>query len=124
MGAEPPAPVVAGPSARRLLFSATKRPEVGLVVQRIEPESPVTDMRRDNNPGMRVILAPGDIVTHVEGRRIDSLPTYYRLLAEGGEAVRLMVMNRRTGCDPLPKFRSRSCERILVPRLGLERVLG
>lgn len=96
-GADPPTVVVAGPSARRLLFSAIMTRGVGLVVQRVEPESPVRDMRRADNPGMRVILEPGDIVTHVDGQRIDSLPTYYRLLAEGGEAVRVTLVNRRTG---------------------------
>jgi len=95
--ADPPTVVVAGPSARRLLFSAIMTRGVGLVVQRVEPESPVRDMRRADNPGMRVILEPGDIVTHVDGQRIDSLPTYYRLLAEGGEAVRVTLVNRRTG---------------------------
>lgn len=102
-GAESPSPAASEPARvnaatgpRRLLFTAVMRPGLGLLVKHIEQGSPVTNMRRVGDSGTRITLEAGDIVTHVDGSRIDSLPTYFRLLETGRDTVVLTVIDTRT----------------------------
>jgi hypothetical protein len=83
--------------AYRLLINVYVTDDGSLRVASLAPNSPATDMVRVGRPGLRGILEPGDIITHVNHTRIDSLKTYYEHLDDSNGEDTATIIDKYSG---------------------------
>ncbi|WP_197490734.1 caspase family protein [Planctomyces sp. SH-PL62] len=96
-GPEPGPASIAGATEERLLISVEYRPEGGMKVVAVDPQSPTLQLKPARDPSQTAMLIAGDVITHVNGVEIDSPFTYARALARTPGRAVLTIIDRASG---------------------------
>ncbi len=86
-------------SSRVLLINIHDLGEAGLSVLAVSWFSPTRNMVRASNPWLRGSLERGDIITHVNGRRVQGVRTLQEELDRPRTALTLTVVDCRTSAS-------------------------
>ncbi len=71
------------PPPYRLMIMGAYYPEQGFRIASVEANGPATRLVKPGDPNSRGSLQAGDLITHVDGQRVDSLQTFYDLVKAG-----------------------------------------
>jgi S1-C subfamily serine protease len=82
---------------RVLLINVHDRGGSGLAVLAVSWFSPTRNMARAGNPWQRGALERGDIITHINGQRIEDVQTLQEELNRSKGSVTLTVVDCRSG---------------------------
>ncbi len=79
----------------RLKIMVAYYPGQGLRVVSVEDNGPATKLAKPGEPDTHGALEPGDTITHVDGRVVESLQSYYDLLKAGASSRGKVVIRVR-----------------------------